>query len=149
MAEFVLYNPKLRVYRDGTVERWFNESRWKTIKNSNNSRGYNIINIENTTISRHRLVAHCFLDVNINDSKILIDHINGNKLDNNVKNLRPVNNAQNQWNTTKRKGYTFNSNCNKYEAQIYVNKKKIYLGLFNTAEEAHQAYLNAKAIHHC
>jgi hypothetical protein len=149
MINLVYYNPKLRVHRNGTVERWFNNKRWKIIKNSDNSRGYNDINIENkTNLSRHRLVFYCFNNFDITDSKILIDHIDGNKLNNNIDNLRVVNNAENQWNTLKRKGYCFNKKLNKFESQIYVNKKKIYLGLFSTEEEAHQAYLIAKQKYH-
>ena len=150
MIDLIYYNPKLRVYRNGTVERWFNECKWKVINNSNNSRGYNVISINidgiKKTVARHRLVAYCFKGFIIENSKILIDHINGNQLDNRNENLRPVNNAENQWNTDKRKGYTLNGN--KFEAQIYSNKKKIYLGLFNTAKEAHHAYITAKQKYH-
>ena len=42
------------------------------------------------------------------------------------------------------KGYTFHKKLNKYQAQIRVGDKKIYLGLFNTPSEAEEAYKNAR-----
>jgi hypothetical protein len=33
-------------------------------------------------------------------------------------------------------------------SQIVLNKKSIYLGLYETEEEAHKAYLDAKKIYH-
>jgi hypothetical protein len=75
-----------------------------------------------------------------------IDHINGNKLDNRIENLREVTNQQNQFNKRKVKGY-YKKN-NKFSSEIKLNGKKIKLGCFETKEEAHQAYLNAKKIYH-
>ena len=56
-------------------------------------------------------------------------------------------NQQNNFNRNA-KGYTFNKQRQKYHAQIMVNGTQIFLGLFNTAEEAHEAYLTAKAKYH-
>ena len=41
-----------------------------------------------------------------------------------------------------------NSNRNKYVAQLMINNKNMYLGSFDTAAKARQAYLDAKAIYH-
>jgi hypothetical protein len=95
------------------------------------------------------LVGACFLGLNILDLEQEIDHINHNRSDNRVENLRIVTAQQNQWNRKDPKGYYFDKRKKKYHATIIVNWKPIFLGLFNTEEEAHQAYLNAKAIHHC
>jgi hypothetical protein len=46
------------------------------------------------------------------------------------------------------KGYTFDKSRNKYLAQIKVGEKRIYLGCFNTPEEASQAYQQAKLIYY-
>jgi predicted phosphodiesterase len=75
-----------------------------------------------------------------------IDHINGVRDDNRICNLRNVNKNQNQWNRKTAKGYNFYRN--KYQAQIQVNNKRIYLGYFTTEQEARQAYLNAKEKYH-
>jgi hypothetical protein len=77
-----------------------------------------------------------------------IDHINRIKNDNRICNLRAVNNMQNQWNRNDRKGYYFKKNRQKYEAQIQVNHKLIYLGTYNTEQEARNAYVNAKEKYH-
>jgi hypothetical protein len=76
-----------------------------------------------------------------------IDHINRNKVDNRICNLRNVTSQVNQWNNNG-KGYYYNKQTKKYHAQIALNCKPIYLGLYNTPEEARQAYLNAKQKYH-
>lgn len=83
--------------------------------------------------------------------KGLIDHINRNRIDNRIANLREVNKAENLQNQTLRAvsktgfmGASFNTQKQKYVAQITVFGKKIYLGQFDSAEEAHQAYMRKK-----
>lgn len=76
----------------------------------------------------------------------IIDHINGNKKDNSLKNLRNVTAQQNQFNRLSAKGYYF---CkNKWRAMIRINNKLIHLGYFFTEIEARMAYLAAKKIYH-
>jgi hypothetical protein len=77
-----------------------------------------------------------------------IDHINGNRSDNKINNLRSVTRNQNMWNRKTAKGYHWNKKAQKYAAQIRINNKAIHLGLYNTEEEASQAYLKAKEIYH-
>jgi len=77
-----------------------------------------------------------------------IDHINGIKEDNRICNLRSVTKSENQWNRKTTKGYYYFKKSNKWCAKIKVNYKNIYLGLFNTEEEARNAYLAAKEIYH-
>ena len=88
-----------------------------------------------------------------------VDHINGNPLDNRRENLRLVSNTQNSWNAVKksnkkatkykgvyvRKEYT----PHKYSAQIRVGSgKRFSLGIYDTEEEAHEAYKHASLEHH-
>lgn len=77
-----------------------------------------------------------------------LDHINSIRNDNRIENLRSVTRSQNQWNRKTAKGYYFNKVARKFYAYIRINGKKTYLGLFNTEEEAHKAYLAAKQIYH-
>jgi hypothetical protein len=77
-----------------------------------------------------------------------IDHINGIKDDNRIENLRDVSYQHNQWNQTKAKGYTWNKQNQKWQSQIGVGGKVIFLGCFDTEIEAHQSYLDAKKIYH-
>lgn len=76
-----------------------------------------------------------------------VDHINRNRLDNRKCNLRLVTRQQNEWNKLS-KGYYWDRDRNKWRSKIYVNKKRIYLGDFNTEEEARAAYLAAKEKYH-
>jgi hypothetical protein len=77
-----------------------------------------------------------------------LDHINGIRNDNRIENLRSVTRQQNQWNRTTAKGYYWDKVKNKWRAELKLNRKKIYLGMFNTEEEARNAYLAAKQIYH-
>jgi hypothetical protein len=77
-----------------------------------------------------------------------IDHINCVRDDNRICNLRAVTTQQNQWNRNTAKGYYFNKQIKKYKAQIVLNRKHIYLGSYNTPEQARAAYLQAKEKYH-
>ena len=76
------------------------------------------------------------------------DHIDHNTLNNRRSNLRIVTNAQNQFNQKSPKGYHWDKSAKKYHAQIMRNRKNIYLGCFSKAENAHNAYLQAKKQYH-
>lgn len=83
-----------------------------------------------------------------------IDHINGNRTDNRISNLRDVNQFTNQENQRRPHkdnklgllGVRKQDKCKSkpYCACIQVYKKLIYLGHYSTPEEAHLVYLNAK-----
>lgn len=78
----------------------------------------------------------------------LVDHANGNGLDNSWPNLRPANKIMNGANSAKRKnnasgfkGVCFNKVMGKWRASINWNRKHIALGHYDTPEEAHAAYI--------
>jgi hypothetical protein len=75
-----------------------------------------------------------------------IDHIDGNRSNNKIDNLREVTHQQNAFNRTTTKGYY--PGKNNFKAHICINNKQIYLGTYNTEEEARKAYLDAKNIYH-
>lgn len=84
-----------------------------------------------------------------------IDHINRNRKDNSIKNLRSCTLSQNQSNrklnsnsSTGFTGVTYMKNRGKYKATIYKNSQPIYLGLYETAELASEAYKKAKVKYH-
>lgn len=92
----------------------------------------------------HRLVANAFIPNLSNKSDV--DHIDNNKLNNNITNLRFASRSENNQNTTLRndntsgyKGVTWNK-CNKtWIAQIVMNGKRKYLGSFDNIEDAVEA----------
>lgn len=80
-----------------------------------------------------------------------IDHINGNRLDNRISNLRLSTATQNQANARKRadsttglKGVAFRPGRRlPFIARIKVRGEQVWLGSYATAEEAHEAYCRA------
>lgn len=75
----------------------------------------------------------------------IIDHMNGIKDDNRIKNLRQVTPAENARNQQFAKGY-YSVKNGKYQAQMTHNGQRIYLGLFTNEEQARQAYVTAKML---
>jgi hypothetical protein len=83
----------------------------------------------------------------------LLDHKNGIRSDNRMSNLRPATHSENSRNVGVRannssglKGaqkFYNRYNRAKFRSTITVDKKRIFLGLFMTAEEAHEAYCRA------
>lgn len=93
----------------------------------------------------HRLVMGC----TVGDGRY-VDHINGNRLDNRKSNLRICSQAENMRNTKIRsdnrsgfKGVRSHKGGSKWTASISVNKKRTYLGIFDTPEAAYDAYCKA------
>tara|TARA_B110000285_G_C14523148_1_gene337477 strand:+ start:18 stop:509 length:492 start_codon:yes stop_codon:yes gene_type:complete len=124
--------------------------KWVQVTIGTFSTGYKCIKINKTLKSLHRVIYHAHnQEWNISDvsKNNLIDHIDGDKTNNNISNLRVVTSQQNSFNT-RAKGISWNKCAKKWMAQIYLNRKKIHLGYFETEEEARNAYLEAKKIYH-
>lgn len=83
--------------------------------------------------------------MNAPKSKV-VDHINGDTLDNRKQNLRICTHSQNQWNTHRRygkskyKGVYWHKDCQKWRAQITYRYKGAHLGLFDDEICAARAY---------
>ena len=153
MTDFNYYNDELRCYRDGVVERFWRKKGWTIVENTaNHNDGYNSIGINKKMIRRHRIIAYCFLgldDIVGNHKGIdLIDHIDGDKLNNCVDNLRITNQSVNCQNRKNVKGYTFIKKANKYQAYIMVNGKNQYLKCYDNKEDAKNARLKGEEKYH-
>lgn len=95
------------------------------------------------TTFAHRVV---FYLVNGYEAEV-VDHIDGNGLNNHPGNLRDGSMAENLQNKVV-KGCSFHKRSGKYQASICVNGNRVFLGNYATEEEAHAAYLIAKPKFH-
>lgn len=85
----------------------------------------------------------------------IVDHINGNILDNRIENLRPatahqnsVNRAHSSRNKLGVKGVVFDARLKQYVAYIKTPEKRVRIGGFKTLAEASAAYENyAQTLH--
>jgi len=80
----------------------------------------------------------------------MIDHIDGNKLNNRFRNLREATRSENNSNSKRPannssgfKGVSYRKQVGRWTAQITVNNKRSHIGYFNTPEAAHAAYVRA------
>jgi hypothetical protein len=124
--------------------------RVKILKPCVTNKGYHIVgpcvDNKNRKIGVHRLVALAFLP-NL-DCKPKIDHIDRQPSNNHVSNLRWCSDGENGANKpgTSVTGYKgVHRSLEKFYAKIYHKRKFIYLGTFDTARLAHEAY-RAKAV---
>tara|TARA_R110002020_G_scaffold474331_5_gene705371 strand:+ start:3645 stop:4151 length:507 start_codon:yes stop_codon:yes gene_type:complete len=116
----------------------------------NKSSGYKCITLYNDLgekkhFSVHRLVALNFID-NPNNYP-MCDHINCDKFDNTKFNLRWVTCSANNRNKTYLKNTelprgVFLTKSGKYGSQIWSDRKKKYLGCYDTEQQASSAYEN-------
>jgi hypothetical protein len=145
------------IYSVSTFGRIRNNETGRILKHEFNKDGYCCIRLrpncetlcwvdrnKSTMFRVHRLVAITL--INNPKSKPSVDHIDNNRTNNNINNLRWVTNTENNMNmsmnknnTSGVKGVTWSKNSNKWCAKIKMNGKNKHLGLFNSLEKAKQA----------
>ena len=107
------------------------------------SSGYQIIESSKMNFFTHRVAWRLYTGKWPTDR---IDHIDGNRLNNKIVNLREVTDRENNLNTHKHRsgklvGANWDKSENKYISAININGKQTYIGRFKTAKEANAAYL--------
>ena len=133
-------------YSISNLGRIRNDKRGTFIKGCKDTRGYLMVHLSKNGIPKmfriHRLVGIYFIE-NINNCGE-IDHINLNKLDNCVDNLRWATHSQNNANrgkfknsTSIYKGVSFDKVRDKWISQIQKDNKNKNLGRFKTEIEAY------------
>ena len=119
------------------------------IAGSVTSRGYVRIIFNKRQYFSHRLVW--IVETNAQPAQF-IDHIDGNRANNRIINLREASNYENQQNRKKcqsnsKSGLLGASPCDgtrPWLAQITINGKKKRIGCFKTKEDAHSAYMDIR-----
>lgn len=124
----------------------------KTLSAGIGSSGYYYVMLFNgkkgKTLAVHQLVAMAFLNHTTCGYKLVVNHIDHNRINNRVDNLEIVTNRCNL-NWRKNKGYSnypgvsWHKTKLKYQARIYANGKSKHLGTFKNEDEAGAAYQKA------
>ena len=114
--------------------------------------GYVSISVLNKRYLAHRLA---WFYITGKWPKNQIDHINGIRTDNRWDNLREASQNINSQNLKRAKKHNSSTgllgvypNHNRFGAKITVKSREIYIGTFDTPEEAYKAYLHAKRERH-
>lgn len=106
------------------------------------------------TVDRKKLMVHqAIWSLETGAWPVLtIDHINGDRADNRYGNLRSATRSQQAQNRGRKKtlGYkgVYQKTENSWQAAIGVGGRRIHLGTFTSALDAHHAYSNAAATYH-
>ena len=114
--------------------------------------GYRVIRIDGKNYRAGRLAY--FMSYGHWPSE-LIDHVNGDRLDDSLKNLREASYRQNCQNSivhknssSRKKGVDYHKRDGAWRARIRVDGKRVFLGNFPTPELAHAAYVQAASALH-
>lgn len=114
-------------------------------------KGYIKINVRRNVMWAHRLA---WLYVHGEWPKGMLDHVDGNPANNAIANLRVCCSSKNTANSKRRydnttgfKGVFYRKDTGKFAAYLTVNYRRLSLGCFSTAEEAHAAYVAAAVTH--
>lgn len=138
------YNKRFE-YRDGVLY-------WKT-PNSNrlkvgdpagyiDGRGYLRTNFDGSMKANHIIIWT--MHFGEPDPELCLDHIDRDKLNNKLENLREITRTQNNLNSDTRilaRGTSYDKTRNKWKAQISFENKNTLIGRYDTEQEAHEAYL--------
>ena len=116
-----------------------------------NAKGYSYTWVNGKKILTHRLIYA----MHYGNFPKYIDHINGNSLDNDIKNLREVTHSQNMQNskipennTSGIKGVCWHTKSKKWKVRLSVNNKNKHLGMFDNLELAELVVIEARNKYH-
>lgn len=132
-------------YRDGKLFRKISQGSSKKGKLAGNefNRGYRQVSIKNKSYLEHRVI---FLMHN-GYMPEFVDHIDKDKTNNKIENLRAATKSQNSMNCYLRKdsnsgirGVTWDKSRSKWLAQIQINNKHKFIGRFELLDDAKEAY---------
>jgi len=137
-------------YRDGDLY-WKEQMKYRPVDigkpaGSINAKGYRQIMIKGKNHKAHRLIYHMFnekWDITDTSQDNSVDHIDKDKLNNSIDNLRVATNSQNKCNSGKQKNNTsghlnvyWNKANGKWQVMVMLNKKSRFGGYFVNIEDA-------------
>lgn len=140
-AEILEYDPEtgklIRSFKNGRAEE----------AGTISSRGYIQVSItidgKQNKLYSHRIIYF----IHHGDLPEFLDHIDGDRLNNRIENLRSATKQENNRNSKPRKnssskylGVSWNKARQKWVAEIRINEKKKHLGLFTDEKDAALAY---------
>jgi hypothetical protein len=157
-AKMVTYADLAATFRyedSGKLFRLLKSGQWREVdmSKSNHKEGYVAVKFNGTKLLAHRIIYSLFHKIDL-PTDLQIDHTNGNRIDNHICNLELGTHRDNGQNLKchragKLCGACWHKRRNKWQAQIQINGKHKYLGLFETEIEAHLAYNTAAAYITC
>jgi len=112
-------------------------------------KGYHRVALDSSRHLAHRLAWFYVYGIWPNEE---IDHIDGNRANNRISNLRDVSSRVNLENMIRPRignksgflGVLYHPETGKWRARIQVNKKSVHIGLYETPELAYAAYVLKK-----
>ena len=113
-----------------------NRFKWRVVKSGGDSQSFYAV----ATMRLHRLIKEC-------PKGLMVDHINGDTLDNRQCNLRVCTNSQNQQNTDSRggsskyKNVSYSSRYNKWYGKFRYNGHEYFCGYHDTEDQCRQAVI--------
>lgn len=134
--EGVCYINITNSYDKNKTKSFVSEEDWYNLNNYNwsiSNMGYCQGKVNNKNIALHSYILG-------KKEGYVIDHINGDRLDNRRENLRHITPSQNAQNKTTKTIIGVWKHLNKWSSEITYNKRKIYVGVFNSMEEARKMY---------
>ena len=149
------YNPDTGIltykYRPDKSSSW--NTQWAgKVSGALNEAGYIKITIDNKRYYAHRIAFAIYYG---EWPDLFIDHIDGNKSNNKISNLRQANKSQNgcnrvapKHNTSGYKGVCLDKRRNKWRANIRLSGKQVWLGYYDTPEKAYLAYCEGAKTHY-
>ena len=151
LCEVLNYDSETGIFRWAT--RTSNRIKVGDVAGMLNNWGHRIIYIDGSQYMAHRLA---WLYVHERWPEDEIDHKNLAKDDNRIDNLREATSSQNKMNRRVRSNSTHGlkgvvrhfKGADRFQARITVDGQIIHLGLFDSAEAAHEAYADASKKYH-
>jgi hypothetical protein len=142
-----------RVPKDWIRSKFYKHTYEVDLANLLKSRGYivlgvNIKNFKLRVLGVHQMVASVYLNHTISGYSLVVDHIDSDKTNNHVDNLRLVTNRENSSKERTIKsglptGVSYNKQNKKYVTIIYIKGSNRFLGYHFNLEDASKAYEDA------